>query len=80
MMSLEVQAKRAAMFAKRKRINTLATSLALGAMGFGLFWLAWILVETIRLGIGGLNLATLTQMTPGPNEMVVWPTPYTALC
>ena len=68
MMSLEVQAKRAAMFAKRKRINTLATSLALGAMGFGLFWLAWILVETIRLGIGGLNLATLTQMTPGPNE------------
>jgi phosphate transport system permease protein len=68
MISPEVQAARAAMFASRKRINTLATALALGAMAFGLFWLAWILWETIRLGIDGLTLSTLTQMTPGPNE------------
>ena len=38
-------------------------------MAFGLFWLAWILFETIRLGVGGLNLATLTQMTPPPNDV-----------
>lgn len=67
-MSPEVRAARAAMFASRKRVNTVATGLALGAMGFGLFWLAWILVETVHQGFAGLNLATLTQMTPGPNE------------
>ena len=37
-------------------------------MAFGLFWLFWILWETIRLGIGGLNLAAFTQMTPPPND------------
>jgi phosphate transport system permease protein len=38
------------------------------AMGFGLFWLTWILYETVRLGIGGLTIDTLTQMTPPPND------------
>jgi phosphate transport system permease protein len=68
MISPELQAMRAGMFAKRNRINMLATGLALGAMAFGLFWLAWILFETIRQGFAGLTIATLTQMTPGPNE------------
>ena len=52
----------------RKRTNIIATSLAMAAMSFGLFWLGWILWETLRLGIDGLNLAVLTQMTPPPNE------------
>jgi len=68
MMSPEIQAQRRSMFGRRKQVNNLATALALLAMGFGLFWLAWILWETILLGLGGLQLATLTQMTPGPNE------------
>jgi len=68
MMSPEVRAARAAMFAKRNVVNKVATGLALAAMAFGLFWLFWILWETIRQGIGGLTIATLTQMTPGPNE------------
>jgi phosphate transport system permease protein len=59
---------RAARFAKRKLVNYLATALALAAMAFGLFWLFWILWETVRLGLGGLTFATLTQMTPPPNE------------
>lgn len=59
---------RLAKFARRKRTNTLAATLALLAMGFGLFWLFWILWETIRLGYDGMALATLTQMTPPPNE------------
>ena len=42
--------------------------MALGAMAFGLFWLFWILFETVRLGIEGLTVATLTQMTPPPND------------
>ncbi|HOF51818.1 MAG TPA: phosphate ABC transporter permease PstA [Rhodoferax sp.] len=61
-------AARAAKFAQRKRVNVIATTLALGAMAFGLFWLFWILWETIRLGFEGMTFATLTQMTPPPNE------------
>lgn len=59
---------RAAKFARRKRVNQIATGLALAAMAFGLFWLFWILWETILLGFEGLTIATLTQMTPPPNE------------
>jgi len=57
---------RAAMHKRRKRINAIALVLSLGAMAFGVFWLIWILVETFRLGIGGLNLAVFTEMTPPP--------------
>lgn len=60
---------RAARFAQRKRVNVLATTLAMAAMAFGLVWLFWILWETFRLGIGGMTFATLTQMTPPPNEV-----------
>ncbi len=57
-----------AKFAYRKRVNQVATGLALAAMSFGLFWLFWILWETILLGLGGLSVATFTQMTPPPND------------
>ena len=60
---------RLAKFNHRKRVNKVALVLSLGAMLFGLFWLFWILWETIRLGIGGLALATFTEMTPAPNEV-----------
>ncbi len=56
-------------FQRRKLVNHIAVGLSLGAMAFGLFWLAWILWETIRLGLGGLNWATFSQMTPAPNEV-----------
>lgn len=59
---------RSVAYQRRKRINILALTLSLGAMAFGLFWLFWILWETLRLGVGGLAWATLTQMTPPPNE------------
>lgn len=59
---------RQARYAQRKFVNRVALTLSLLAMAFGLFWLFWILFETIRLGIGGLNLDTLTQMTPPPND------------
>ena len=61
-------ASREAKFAQRKIVNRIALTLSLMAMAFGLFWLFWILFETIRLGVGGLNWATLTQMTPPPND------------
>ena len=62
-------AARAAKFAYRKRDNQFATSLALSAMAFGLFWLFWILLETLILGVGGINWATFSQMTPPPNDV-----------
>ena len=68
MMSAEMKNMRAAKFAQRNRVNYVATVLGLSAMAFGLFWLFWILIETVRLGIGGLSYATLTEMTPPPNE------------
>ena len=51
---------------KRKRMNVVALALSLAAMSFGLFWLAWILFETIRLGVGGIALSVFTEMTPPP--------------
>ncbi len=62
------QVAREAKFAHRKKVNTVALALSLAAMCFGLVWLVWILWETVRLGIGGLTLMTLTEMTPPPNE------------
>jgi phosphate transport system permease protein len=56
-------------YAGRKRVNRIALTLSLAAMAFGVFWLLWILWETFRLGIGGMAWATLTQMTPPPNEV-----------
>lgn len=55
-------------YATRKRTNTIALSLSLAAMAFGVFWLVWILFETVRQGLGGMSLALLTEMTPPPNE------------
>lgn len=55
-------------YAQRKRVNQLALLLSLLAMGFGLFWLFWILFETVRLGATGLSLAVFTEMTPAPND------------
>ena len=67
-MSTVLQDARLAKFARRKLTNRVALVLSLLAMSFGLFWLFWILFETIRLGIGGIAFATFTQMTPAPNE------------
>ncbi len=68
MQANDLQAIRQAKYAQRKVMNRVALTLSLMAMAFGLFWLFWILFETIRLGIGGLNFATLTEMTPPPND------------
>ncbi|ABX37545.1 phosphate ABC transporter, inner membrane subunit PstA [Delftia acidovorans SPH-1] len=64
----ELTRVRQAKYAKRKRVNQVALTLSLAAMAFGVFWLVWILWETITLGIGGLSLALFSEMTPPPNE------------
>jgi phosphate transport system permease protein len=57
---------RLALHRRRKFTNQVALTLSMAAMAFGLFWLAWILFETVRLGIGGMALSVFTQMTPPP--------------
>ncbi len=64
--SAALTASRVAHHARRKRVNQVAIALSLAAMAFGIFWLLWILFETVRLGFGGLALATFTEMTPPP--------------
>jgi len=55
-----------ALHRKRKVVNVVALVMSLAAMSFGLFWLAWILLETFRLGFGGMAVAVFTEMTPPP--------------
>ncbi len=62
------RADTAAKYRARKRTNAVALTLSMAAMAFGVFWLVWILAETVRLGVGGLSMAALTEMTPAPNE------------
>ena len=65
-----LQASRLAHHRRRKRVNAIALTLSLLAMAFGLVWLVWILVETVRLGFGGLSLQLFTEMTPPPQAQV----------
>ena len=51
---------------RRKWTNRIALGLSLVAMAFGIFWLAWILLDVLRLGLGGLSLDLFTKMTPPP--------------
>ncbi|MCM5680949.1 phosphate ABC transporter permease PstA [Schlegelella sp. S2-27] len=59
-----------AMHRRRKRVNAIALTLSLLAMAFGVFWLLWILFETVRLGAGGMALSLFTEMTPPPQEEI----------
>lgn len=66
-MSTLIEQTRLSKFNSRKRVNVLALALSIAAMAFGLVWLLWILFETVKLGLDGLSISTLTQMTPPPN-------------
>jgi len=59
-----MSAGKLSMHRRRKRVNGIGLTLAFAAMAFGVFWLVWILFETIRLGGGGLNWALFTESTP----------------
>ena len=54
--------------ARRQIKNVLVQVLAVVATAFGLFWLAWIMWTTLSKGLGSLNLALFTQMTPPPGD------------
>ncbi|MFV0279427.1 MAG: phosphate ABC transporter permease PstA [Rhodoblastus sp.] len=56
-----------ALYARRKRRNGIALVLCTGATALGLAWLVLILGTLLWNGLGGINLAVFTQMTPPPN-------------
>jgi len=58
----------ASLYGSRRAKNLVAQALSILATIFGLFWLAWILWTTFSKGLGSLNLALFTQMTPPPGE------------
>jgi phosphate transport system permease protein len=66
--SADLSHERERMYRRRKTVNKVALALSLAAMAFGVFWLVWILWETVRLGFAGLAWSTVSQMTPPPNE------------
>jgi phosphate transport system permease protein len=51
---------------QRKLTNKVALTLSMLAMAFGLFWLGWILLTTVDLGIAGVSVDLFTKMTPPP--------------
>ncbi|HYH38164.1 MAG TPA: phosphate ABC transporter permease PstA [Azospirillum sp.] len=53
-------------YRRRRLVNGLALTLALGAAGLGLFWLVAILWTLLWNGLGSLSLGIVTQMTPPP--------------
>lgn len=56
------------LYARRRFKNLLVQVLAVLAAVFGLFWLVWIVWTTLSKGLGSLNLALFTEMTPPPGD------------
>ena len=58
----------ASLYGFRAAKNIVVQVLAICASIFGVFWLTWILWTTFTKGLGSLNLALFTEMTPPPGD------------
>jgi phosphate transport system permease protein len=56
------------LYGRRRAKNLIAQAFAIVATVFGLFWLVWILWTTLSKGLGSMNLALFTEMTPSPGS------------
>lgn len=56
------------LYIRRRLANAAGLSVAVFAMGFGLFWLCWILWTLLDHGLPALTSAVFTQMTPPPGS------------
>ena len=56
------------LYTRRRIINAAGLSISVFAMGFGLFWLCWILWTLLDHGLPALTSAVFTQMTPPPGS------------
>jgi phosphate transport system permease protein len=57
-----------AIYRRRRRTNALMMAVSTAALGFGLFWLAWILGVLIYEGANALGPTLFTRMTPPPGN------------
>jgi len=55
-------------YAARQRKNVITMAVAYAATGFGLIWLALILIVLFYQGFSGLSLRVFTEMTPPPGS------------
>jgi phosphate transport system permease protein len=56
------------LYARRRLVNVIALTIAMGAAAFGLFWLIAILWTLFYNGFSAINLSIFTQMTPPPGN------------
>ncbi|HZF34461.1 MAG TPA: phosphate ABC transporter permease PstA [Candidatus Angelobacter sp.] len=56
------------LYRRRRATNYAALAVAVAAAAFGLFWLVAILWTLLYNGIGAINLALFTEMTPPPGS------------
>ncbi|MDO8207056.1 MAG: phosphate ABC transporter permease PstA [Gallionella sp.] len=56
------------LYTRRRIANATGLSVAVLAMGFGLFWLCWILWTLLDHGLPALTSAVFTKMTPPPGS------------
>ena len=57
-----------ALYRKRRIINAFNLTVSMFTVLFGLFWLGWILWTLVHAGIGAIDLALFTKMTPPPGS------------
>jgi phosphate transport system permease protein len=55
-----------AVYRHRARTNKVLLTLSAIALGFGLFWLAWIIFTLLSKGAAALSFTLFTQITPPP--------------
>ncbi len=53
---------------RRQLTNIICLSLSMAAMGFGLFWLGWILLTLLHHGFHSLSFRLFSDMTPPPGS------------
>ncbi|WP_435626215.1 phosphate ABC transporter permease PstA [Candidatus Ferrigenium straubiae] len=56
------------LYTRRRIVNALGLAVSMLAMGFGLFWLCWILWTLLVHGLPALAPVVFTQMTPPPGS------------
>ncbi|MBE9608475.1 phosphate ABC transporter permease PstA [Chitinilyticum piscinae] len=56
------------LYTRRRIINKASLTLSLLAMGFGLFWLCWILYTLLHEGAPAISLDLFTKTTPAPGS------------
>lgn len=60
--------KKLDLYTRRRIVNGLGLGVSILAMGFGLFWLCWILLTLLEHGLPALTPIVFEQMTPPPGS------------